>query len=65
MLRLIMLKVSLWEANKFMASNAINKGINPAANTAIIEVTDGNFDQTVLGSDQPRILTGFAVLLKS
>ena len=43
-----------------MASNAINKGINPATNTAIIEVTDGNFDQTVLKSDQPVLVDFWA-----
>jgi len=44
-----------------MASNAINKGINTATNTAIIvEVTDGNFEQTVLKSDQPVLVDFWA-----
>ncbi len=44
-----------------MASNAINKGINTATNAAIIvEVTDGNFEQTVLKSDQPVLVDFWA-----
>jgi len=44
-----------------MASNAINKGINTATNAAIIvEVTDGNFEQTVLKSDQPVLIDFWA-----
>jgi len=43
-----------------MASNAINKGINTATNSAIMEVTDANFDQTVLKSDQPVLVDFWA-----
>src|SRR5882672_1080322 len=44
-----------------MASNASNKGINTATNAAIIvEVTDGNFEQTVLKSDQPVLVDFWA-----
>lgn len=43
-----------------MASNAINKGINTTTNSAILELTDGNFDQTVLKSDQPVLVDFWA-----
>jgi thioredoxin 1 len=43
-----------------MASNAINKGINTPTNSAIMELTDGNFDQTVLQSDQPVLVDFWA-----